>query len=44
MERRPEQGDRAPDFELPDSTGTKRTLGELLREGNVLLVFFRGVW
>lgn len=34
------RGDRAPDFELPDQTGTTRSLGELLTEGPVALFFF----
>jgi hypothetical protein len=40
----PKVGDRAPEFELPDSTGKKRTLAELLSSENAVLVFFRGVW
>jgi peroxiredoxin len=40
----PKVGDKAHEFELPDSAGKKRTLAELLSNGNLLLVFFRGVW
>ena len=40
----PTMGERTHGFELPDSTGKKRTLEELLGNGKVVLVFFRGVW
>jgi peroxiredoxin Q/BCP len=33
-------GDKAPDFELPDETGTVRRLGDLLAEGPVVLFFY----
>jgi peroxiredoxin Q/BCP len=33
-------GDTAPDFELPDETGTKRKLSELLAGGPVVLFFY----
>jgi thioredoxin-dependent peroxiredoxin len=33
-------GDRAPDFELPDETGTPRTLKELLSSGPLVLFFY----
>lgn len=33
-------GDVVPDFELPDETGTKRKLSELLAGGPVVLFFF----
>jgi len=33
-------GDLAPDFELPDETGTPRRLGDLLSEGPVVLFFY----
>jgi peroxiredoxin Q/BCP len=32
--------DIVPDFELPDQTGTKRSLGELLKDGPVVLFFY----
>ena len=32
-------GDRAPDFSLPDHTGSQVTLSNLYQEHNVLLVF-----
>ncbi|MFC0314296.1 peroxiredoxin [Gordonia phosphorivorans] len=33
-------GETAPDFALPDQTGTVRRLGELLAEGPVVLFFY----
>jgi len=33
-------GDIAPDFELPDETGTRRTLREFLSRGPVVLFFY----
>ena len=33
-------GDLATDFELPDETGTPRTLGDLLTRGPVVLFFY----
>lgn len=35
-------GDRAPDFELDDDTGTPRRLGTLLFQGPVVLFFYPG--
>lgn len=35
-------GERAPDFELPDSSGQGVTLGSLLKNGPLLLVFYPG--
>jgi len=40
----PAAGELAPDFELPDSTGTTRRLSELLSRGTLVLVFYRGDW
>lgn len=37
-------GDRAPDFALPDAQGRKVTLTALLKDGPVVLSFYRGVW
>jgi peroxiredoxin Q/BCP len=34
------EGDLVPDFELPDQTGTKRALSELLEAGPVVLFFY----
>jgi thioredoxin-dependent peroxiredoxin len=33
-------GEKAPDFELPDETGTMRKLGDLLVDGPVVLFFY----
>lgn len=34
-------GEKAPEFKLKDQTGTERSLADLLKDGNVALVFFR---
>jgi thioredoxin-dependent peroxiredoxin len=34
------QGDKAPDFELQDQTGTTQQLSELLKKGPVVLFFY----
>ena len=34
-------GEKAPEFKLKDQNGTERSLGALLKEGNVALVFYR---
>jgi len=44
MAETPKVGKQAYDLDLPDSTGRKHTLPQLLSNGNVVLVFFRGVW
>ncbi len=38
------EGDLAPDFALPDAHGIQVSLGELLRNGPVVLSFYRGGW
>jgi peroxiredoxin len=35
-------GTRAPDLELPDGSGTRVRLSDLLATGTVVLVFLRG--
>jgi len=40
----PDLRERAPDFALPDSTGTERTLGELVRSRRHVVIFYRGHW
>lgn len=40
----PKNGEIAPEFELPDSTGALRRLSELVSHGALALVFFRGHW
>jgi peroxiredoxin len=37
-------GQIAPDFELPDSTGAARHLSELVADGPLILLFYRGHW
>lgn len=37
-------GATAPDFELPDATGKKVRLSELLNQGPVVVNFYRGEW
>lgn len=37
-------GDRAPDFNLPDSDGKSVSSRELLSQGPVVLTFYRGLW
>jgi peroxiredoxin len=37
-------GDRAPAFRLPDARGGEVALGDLLADGPVVLVFYRGAW
>jgi len=38
------QGDRAPDFELPDAAGNPVKLSSLLAQGPVVLTWYRGNW
>src|ERR1700733_15046086 len=38
------KGGLAPDFTLPDATGTPVTLSDRLRDGPVVLIFYRGGW
>lgn len=37
-------GDTAPDFTLPEARGRSFTLSEVLRDGPVVLTFYRGGW
>lgn len=37
-------GDQAPDFELPNATGEKVVLSQLLQRGPVVLAWYRGGW
>ena len=37
-------GDQAPEFELPDATGSRVKLSALLARGPAVLAFYRGVW
>src|SRR5512140_4045093 len=38
------QGDKAPNFELPDGHGRAFILAERLAQGPVVVVFYRGRW
>ena len=40
----PQVGDRAPAFRLPDARGGEVALDDLLIDGPVVLVFYRGAW
>ena len=44
MGKTPGVGELAHKFELPDSTGKKRSLDELIGKGKLVLVFLRGMW
>ncbi|MDQ8183466.1 peroxiredoxin-like family protein [Pelagicoccus sp. SDUM812005] len=39
-----ETGQKAPDFSLPDAAGNTVSLSQLLKEGPVVLNFYRGSW
>lgn len=39
-----ELGSAAPDFSLPTHEGERRSLGEFLARGPLLLAFHRGTW
>lgn len=38
------EGDQMPEFELPNSAGEMVSSKDLLKKGNLVLTFFRGVW
>jgi len=38
------EGDQAPDFTLPDAHGQPVTLSHLLKQGPVIVTFYRGIW
>jgi len=40
----PAVGERAPEFELADSTGVVRRLDDLVSKGLCVVVFYRGHW
>jgi peroxiredoxin len=40
----PQVGETAPDFELPDSSGSPRRLSDLCAAGPLVLIFYRGHW
>ena len=37
-------GDRAPDFSLSNSTGQTVSLNDLIKNGPLVLTFYRGKW
>ncbi len=43
-ERAVHQGQKAPDFALPDAKGQTVRLSDLLKQGPVILTFYRGGW
>lgn len=43
-ERAIHQGQKAPDFTLPDASGKPVRLSDLLQKGPVILTFYRGGW
>jgi len=38
------EGDRAPDFTLPNPSGEQVSLSRLLAQGPVVVTFYRGTW
>jgi thioredoxin-dependent peroxiredoxin len=40
----PQPGQIAPDFDLPDSTGTPQRLSRLAAAGPLVVLFYRGHW
>jgi peroxiredoxin Q/BCP len=44
MGKTPAAGEVALEFELLDSTGAPRRLSELISQGPLVLLFYRGVW
>ncbi len=38
------EGDKAPEFELPNAVGKSLSLIKLLKDGPVVLSFYRGGW
>jgi peroxiredoxin len=42
--RAPKVGDRAPEFTLPDQLGRQVSLSGELKQGPVVLIFYRGEW
>lgn len=44
MDRLPRVGSLVPAFELPDTEGRMVSSAELLRQGPLIISFYRGVW
>jgi hypothetical protein len=43
-DRLPKAGSLLPEFELPDTEGRMVSSAELLKEGPLIISFYRGVW
>ena len=43
-ERALQVGQRAPEFEIRDLAGRRFTLAQLLADGPLALIFYRGLW
>ncbi len=37
-------GDKMPSFELPNTNGEMVSSADLLKQGNLVVTFYRGVW
>ncbi len=44
VEKALKEGAQAPDFTLPDTHGQEVTLSHLLKQGPVVITFYRGIW
>lgn len=44
VERSLKVGDKAPDFTLPDTTGTRVSTADLRARGSLVVSFYRGGW
>jgi len=44
LDRALKKGDRAPDFTLPDAAGNMVNLASLLKQGPLVLTWYRGNW
>ena len=44
VERALQVGQRAPEFEIADLAGRRFTLAQLLADGPLALIFYRGLW
>ena len=44
LDRALKKGDHAPDFTLPDAAGNMVNLASLLKQGPVVLTWYRGNW
>lgn len=44
MDRALNVGDKMPSFELPNTKGEMISSDDLLKEGNLVVTFYRGVW